>query len=91
MWKHPLDIQIIKYSDYYITANVHIQPNSVRFILTSIYGKPRTEKRLSFWANFKNQHNLETEPWVIIGGFNQILSPHDKLGGAHYSLHKLAP
>ncbi|OVA05766.1 Endonuclease/exonuclease/phosphatase [Macleaya cordata] len=53
-----------------------------RLCFTSfIYGEPNRSLRSTFWYDLTNQQFPRSNPWIILGDFNCLLCPDDKLGG----------
>lgn len=61
-------------------AVIHEDSRSWRF--TGIYGKPIQERRRKTWDLIERFHSVSNLPWILGGGFSEILSDSEKLGGA---------
>lgn len=79
-----LSVRILDYTDQAISSLVQAPNASFRsFFMSCIYASPSWVKR-TLWddlSKFNNQHTTKHEPWLLIGDFNSIFGPHEKLGG----------
>jgi hypothetical protein len=48
-------------------------PEGNKWRCTSVYGEPRTHERHNFWKLLKHIKPLRTEPWFLMGDFNECL------------------
>ena len=59
---------------------VYVYNLKINCFITFSYGYPQRFKQKEIWDNLLNIKNSIIRPWVIIGDFNEILYPHDKIG-----------
>ncbi|KAK7268078.1 hypothetical protein RIF29_20764 [Crotalaria pallida] len=52
--------------------------------------KTREDGRLEFWSNLVRISRTQTVPWLVIGDFNSVLNPSDKLGGQVVESNKVS-
>lgn len=60
------------------------------FFLSTIYASLDRRQRLQLWDSLKHflaSHVTTFDPWLLIGDFNSILAPQDKLGGRWDTRH----
>ena len=55
---------------------------SKQCMLTALYAPVRSRDKDIFCNNLKQLNMLITLPWCLIGDFNELLQPSDKVGGA---------
>ena len=48
-----------------------------------MYGCPQHFKQKRIWDILHNVKDSISRPWAILGDFNEILHPHEKLRGPH--------
>ncbi|CAL1401386.1 unnamed protein product [Linum trigynum] len=53
-------------------------------VVSAIYGSPNAANRTALWTEIKRLARQTTLPWILIGDFNSILRPADRMGGAGY-------
>ena len=52
-----------------------------QFHLTVVYGFNTIEQRKSLWSDMIQIGQNVNHPWIIVGDFNAMLSPKDRLAG----------
>ena len=58
------------------------------WLISAIYARPRLSKRRILWDNLKVVVQLHNLPWLMLGGFNEVLSSEDKFGGNRVNLNR---
>ena len=53
--------------------------------ITFLYGYPQHHKQKEIGKTLLNIKNSISGPCVVIGDFNEILHPHEKIGGIIYN------
>ncbi|XP_021290562.1 uncharacterized protein LOC110421316 [Herrania umbratica] len=73
-----VEIDILAYSGQL----VHMMVNSskAKWLLTAVYGSPVVEERKRLWLSLNMASDLHNLPWMVIGDFNQVTSPDEKIG-----------
>lgn len=61
------------------------------FFLTCVYGEPVTDGRSRVWDRLTRLGIGRTEPWSMIGNFNEILNNDEKIGGPRRSASSFVP
>lgn len=59
-----------------------VQVGNRKWIGTAIYASPIPTTREALWNHLGNLRNLVTDPWMLIGDFNEILHPSEVRGGS---------
>ncbi|CAL1399736.1 unnamed protein product [Linum trigynum] len=54
-------------------------------IFSAIYDNPAPVQRRELWARLHSLAQDLKDPWLLVGDFNSILSPTEKLGGAPFN------
>jgi hypothetical protein len=80
LWKREIKIQQLFSAPSYIDVRVMEAPDKV-WRLTGIYGEPRWEGKYKTWDKIRELHAQHNLPWMIFGGFNEIMFSHEKEGG----------
>ncbi|KAI9074990.1 hypothetical protein K1719_043040 [Acacia pycnantha] len=52
------------------------------FLLTAVYVLPENSQKLLFWEELRNLASSITNPWVVMGDFNDIASASERTGGS---------
>ncbi|XP_049381299.1 uncharacterized protein LOC125845827 [Solanum stenotomum] len=60
-----------------------------QIVLTMIYGYNTIEQRKEMWLELNTLAQGITQPWLITGDFNALLTPQDRLAGANVSLNEV--
>ncbi|CAL1382612.1 unnamed protein product [Linum trigynum] len=58
---------------------------SKSWVLTAVYANPALIQRRELWQAIRVSAEDMVEPWLLVGDFNSILQPVDKLGGAPFN------
>ena len=51
------------------------------WILTAVYASPVPAIRSSLWTYLVNMRRIVTQPWILIGDFNEVLLASETKGG----------
>ncbi|KAK8487393.1 hypothetical protein V6N11_030917 [Hibiscus sabdariffa] len=51
---------------------------------TFVYGCPSSAGKKEVWSSISKLRRDDSEPWCLIGDFNEILAQEEKLGGCPY-------
>ena len=65
-----------------IHCHINKRSKGYQFNLTVVYGFNTIEQMKSLWTDMNKMVQNVIYPWLIIGDFNAILSPKDRLAGA---------
>lgn len=81
LWNETTSVALNSYSDNHIDVLIGEVSNPKRWRFTGIYGDPRVMDRHRTWSLLKLLSQKCTLPWLLGGGFNEILSSQEKEGG----------
>lgn len=74
-----LQLQVIAQSDQFIHCEVQPKCGVPSFFATFVYGDNNYLRRQVLWSSL---HHLGTSsPWIVLGDFNVIRFPREKIGG----------
>ncbi|KAK7259326.1 hypothetical protein RIF29_24930 [Crotalaria pallida] len=57
--------------------------------ITCLYGFPKCTQKMKTWDLLVNLRRTDEAPWLVIGDYNQILGPDDKVGGNLVGLNEI--
>ena len=83
LWKQPMTCNLLCFQNNFIDVSVHV-PNKVVWRLTCFYGFPERNRRKDAWNLLRTLHGNSSLPWCILGDFNDLLSPGDKMGSVEH-------
>ena len=72
---------MINSSAQILHCQVNEKSKGYQFILTVVYGFNIVEQRKSLWQEMNAMSKDISQPWLIVGDFNVILSTKDRLDG----------
>jgi len=58
-------------------------------IISGIYAPAQPRHKDAFWNHLTNVNNVFDNPWCLIGDFNELECPADKIGGSPATLSRL--
>jgi len=74
-----LDVKLLYSSAQLIHVYVDILGMNTTFLATFVYGFNKYKERKSLWRDLR--HICSPAPWILLGDFNVVRYPHEKLGG----------
>ncbi|KAF7802766.1 ribonuclease H [Senna tora] len=80
-WNKNIDVTIVSASKNWIHLKIKFA-NNQQIFFTGVYGAPVTSEREALWQYLKNL-NIQNEPWILTGDFNQVASIQEKLSKCH--------
>lgn len=80
MWKTKDQVEVVNYSQKHILIWVKDITVNANWLLTEFYGEPKTSKRQKTRSLLKELKPINQSPWMVIGDFNEILFPYEKVG-----------
>nr|XP_016498778.1 PREDICTED: uncharacterized protein LOC107817461 [Nicotiana tabacum] len=82
MWNpNKLDFKLISMTNQVIHGAVKSSNIPVEFYFSAIYGQHTMEDRRSLWLHLRDIANGIQGPWLVMGDFNTILRPEDRVNG----------
>ncbi|KAK7259820.1 hypothetical protein RIF29_25435 [Crotalaria pallida] len=82
LWHNGITVTILSSSSNHIDARIVTSEEGVVFHATFLYGYPNGHDKKHTWDLLSRLKRNSSDPWVVIGDYNQILGPEDKVGGA---------
>lgn len=74
-----LSLQVLSQTSQYIHCDVQACDGSFQFYTTFVYGSNNYIERQELWSH---SHQMQSSsPWVVMGDFNAIKTPSEKVGG----------
>lgn len=76
-------INVIASCPRFIHSSVKIIDSGISFLCTFTDAFPQKFLQPQLWHDLLNLHGINTnvQPWILVGDFNNILSPSEKVGG----------
>jgi len=74
-------IQVLKKTEQLLHCVAFNVSTLEKFFITYVYGFNLAQERLALWADLKDIATYTSEAWCILGDFNAILHPEDRMGG----------
>ncbi|XP_026399000.1 uncharacterized protein LOC113294840 [Papaver somniferum] len=84
-----IQVSLIHLSSQAIFVDVSYD-SKFNFIATFVYGENYYLSIVSLWDSLKAFASFNSKPWVVLGDFNSLLYPHDRVGGAEVMPHHYA-
>jgi hypothetical protein len=72
-WQEGVTVDLISFSKRHIDVHVSGGPYAMKWRSTFVYGEPKASERHHFWDTVKNLRNQSSEPWLMMGDFNEAL------------------
>lgn len=88
LW-NPLSLLVEPIASVFHEVYFKVQVNYSPFLLTTLYASLEFSIRKTIWNKLSYLFDFITSPWIIIGDFNDISSPNEKLGGNSPSRTKM--
>lgn len=86
MW---LYVSLIDMSDQIIHVKIECVHTKVTFYATFVYGLHTRTDRKPLWSTITRHGQNMSDPWIVMGDFNNYLSPSDKQGGIPIRNHEI--
>lgn len=81
LWRLHVPVHILGFNQCMISAFVRYSFLSLTFVLTLVYDPSCYHGKRQFWDSLDGLAKSHSEPWAIVGDFNAITTPSEKLGG----------
>ncbi|XP_004252671.1 uncharacterized protein [Solanum lycopersicum] len=75
------EVKLITSATQMIHCYIQERSKGFQFHLTVVYGFNTIEQRKSLWSDMIQIGQNVNHPWIIVGDFNAMLSPKDRLAG----------
>ncbi|CAL1407206.1 unnamed protein product [Linum trigynum] len=72
--------------------HIQVEPAGVpghKWLLTAVYANPAPMQRRVLWEALRELAEDQDQAWAIMGDFNSILRPEEKLGGAPFDSSRI--
>ncbi|KAM6543504.1 hypothetical protein CsatB_007951 [Cannabis sativa] len=80
-WRRSWDIHVIESDFNKILVRFGGNGNTGDWVGCFTYAPPRRDARMVFWRDLCATMGSFTDPWIVMGDLNSVLSPDDKSGG----------
>ncbi|XP_070057680.1 uncharacterized protein [Nicotiana tomentosiformis] len=82
-------IEVVKKAAQIIHCSVVSRNQQIEYEMTIVYGYNTVEQRRDLWQQLNSLSQTITKPWIILGDFNSISSPQDRLKGATVTSYEI--
>nr|GME05973.1 putative late blight resistance protein homolog R1A-4 [Ipomoea batatas] len=76
------EVDVTGSASNFIDANVKTCSHSSTWRFTGFYGNPERQRRRITWSLLKQLSLASPLPWMLMGDFNDVRNPEEKIGGA---------
>nr|XP_004253227.1 uncharacterized protein LOC101244567 [Solanum lycopersicum] len=83
------EVKKINSSAQMLHCQVNERSKGYQFILTVVYGFNTVEQKKSLWNEMESMAKGISQPWLIVGDFNVILSTKDRLAGVPVTTNEI--
>ncbi|KAM1182572.1 hypothetical protein ACFX13_001049 [Malus domestica] len=88
-WDNTICVEVKESSKHFIDAKCYIGECGSGFRFTGVYGTSYRAEKESFWRDMICKFNLDNDPWLCGGNFNEFIWDHEKAGGAEMRYNRL--
>ncbi|XP_058211571.1 uncharacterized protein LOC131323743 [Rhododendron vialii] len=74
-----IQVQVLDRSDQFLHCEVHPKCEGGPFLATFVYGGNSYLSRQTLWSSLQQLNS--SSPWIVLGDFNAIRFPNEKVGG----------
>lgn len=82
------EVQILHVSAQCIHCKVQDKNSTFACLVSVVYGYNTINARKEFWSRLREIGMNVTEPWLVLGDFNTILSIEDRINGAPVHMYE---
>ena len=83
LWnQNKVDVEILDVAAQYLHARLRCKVSSVQFHATFLYGFHSIVNRRCLWENLENLSPDRDTPWILLGDFNGVLRPDERINGS---------
>ncbi|GAU22350.1 hypothetical protein TSUD_106780 [Trifolium subterraneum] len=79
--QHGSNIATDVFEVYKDTITIRLSLGTAKWFFTGIYASPVYTSRLELWHHINDPRKDITEPWLLMGDFNEIIRPSEQKGG----------
>ena len=72
-YEEGVEIKEIAVGPRYIYVLIRLSPNAMQWRGTFVYGEPKSHERHHMWELLRRIRNNSSEPWLMIGDFNETM------------------
>lgn len=83
------DLNVISMSPQNVHCKIVCRETHVSFFVTVVYGLHTVVKRRGLWESLLQIGESQLEPWLILGDFNSIKAPEEKIRGAVVTAYEM--
>lgn len=88
-WGDSVQVTILDSTPNYVDTAVCFISDAFVCKITWIYGNPHENEKKAFWRLMYQRFVTQTQPWLVIGDFNEVLESSEKWGGDIPSLWRI--
>jgi hypothetical protein len=88
MWSKSVSVELINFSVHHIDVKIS-EPNRIKWRATFVYGEPRVQDRHLMWEMLRRIKPSTSEPWFMVGDFNEVLWQKEHLSAKRRSEHQM--
>jgi hypothetical protein len=72
-WQEGITIDLLSFSKRHIDVHVSGSRYASKWRATFVYGEPKSMDRHSMWTKLRQLKNRSSEPWLMMGDFNEAM------------------
>ncbi|XP_057459108.1 uncharacterized protein LOC130749749 [Lotus japonicus] len=80
-WRSDIQLEVLNASLNHILCNILHPEEQNHMLMVGLYGFPEERRKIDTWNLIKGLMPSSSMACLVIGDFNDVLSPFDKLGG----------
>src|SRR5262249_45263837 len=80
-WKEYINCTILINHEQFLHLYCSGPNGTVSFHVSVVYAKCNRFLRQQLWDGLRELHEDINDPWLVVGDFNTVLSPHERSGG----------
>ena len=89
LWNNgPIHASVLFKETRAIHLLIHDVQTTQTCVVSGIYAPAQEKDKPTFWNHLCKLNSIFDVPWCLIGDFNELASPDEKLGGQTISIHK---
>ena len=93
LWKddvlNPFNLHILTIASRFITCKLSLLNSETSFLILFIYALANAMEKSEFLDIVSKYVNSISDPFIIMGGFNELSSKEDKMGGAPFKYSRI--